>query len=441
MKLYAGALSALIYISFLSVFTTQAPAKNVAKARLYDMHSEIHELKDTKNFLTYCIKGLENGVLLRVKTGPGEQDYMFVSKPMVTQSLALAVNSRKMTKEDAAEILAQYTDDSSDALPGLKKLLGDLELEMKFKRDKIYALRSRLKPSRSARSSEEKVPRAVIKPEPEKNRLRSRQTPASGTRTPHGTNTAARTNEYGGEIDAEGVSRKDVKTPGVSSPQKSLDITTPPYPGIPSDFVTRSGPESFNTQSGSLSENDMLKPQNIRGTNLGYAKVEITTATIGGTPSHTTQDKEPLGGFQTKTIIPSLERDVVPDASTLTKGFRSPRHDSDPKPSPIEIKSLRKDMLGKVWTQTQSGFSGTWVRKGASNEFYAVWELGSHRVEAALQVETHGERNITVFKKHGTDGVDCIYKGTFSEDGRAVSGTYTCPGEAYNEHWEAHIWN
>ncbi len=81
------------------------------------------------------------------------------------------------------------------------------------------------------------------------------------------------------------------------------------------------------------------------------------------------------------------------------------------------------DSLGTQWTESELGWSGTWVRRGSSNTFDATWTAGSSRVTAVLTMTLNGN-NVSIGRQDTSSTLTCNYTGTIS--GTSVSGTYTC---------------
>lgn len=95
--------------------------------------------------------------------------------------------------------------------------------------------------------------------------------------------------------------------------------------------------------------------------------------------------------------------------------------------------------LGRLWRDTEDGWSGTWVRRGDSNFFDATWTNGNASDRADLQISLSGQRvHILRTPRRGQRGLTCAYDGTLAPDGVNVSGTYICPGQPQAK-WNATI--
>ncbi len=94
------------------------------------------------------------------------------------------------------------------------------------------------------------------------------------------------------------------------------------------------------------------------------------------------------------------------------------------------------DPLGTEWSESESGWSGRWIRRGSSNTFDATWNRGGEEVKATLTINIAGNR-VTVQRGNATDANNCRYEGTLS--GNSVSGTYNCTSNSGR--WSATIRN
>jgi hypothetical protein len=79
------------------------------------------------------------------------------------------------------------------------------------------------------------------------------------------------------------------------------------------------------------------------------------------------------------------------------------------------------DPYGTRWSESESGWSGEWVRRGNSNVYDASW--GGGAVKAILTITISGN-SVYVSRQNATDANNCQYQGTLS--GNTVTGTYTC---------------
>jgi hypothetical protein len=94
----------------------------------------------------------------------------------------------------------------------------------------------------------------------------------------------------------------------------------------------------------------------------------------------------------------------------------------NPPPSSAQGGAASGDILGTQWVVNDSGWSGTWTRRGTSNLFDAVWTLGNDRVEAELAVTLQG--NHVEIRRTDTKSNDLgtgIYSGDWN--GTHWSGT------------------
>lgn len=100
------------------------------------------------------------------------------------------------------------------------------------------------------------------------------------------------------------------------------------------------------------------------------------------------------------------------------------RYDAGLRPTPPAPPSTSGEP-GFIWFVQESGWDGTWTRRGASNVFDAIWTSGGATVTAVMTVVRQGN-NVTITRTNSSDGNDCTYSGTIGADGHSVSGTYTC---------------
>lgn len=90
------------------------------------------------------------------------------------------------------------------------------------------------------------------------------------------------------------------------------------------------------------------------------------------------------------------------------------------------------------WNETEAGYTGTWVRRGNSNEYDAVWTKDRRQVTGVLTITTQGNR-VFVRRTSSSDGYLCEYEGTVAADGATVTGKFTCPGNSNTFTWQATI--
>jgi hypothetical protein len=84
------------------------------------------------------------------------------------------------------------------------------------------------------------------------------------------------------------------------------------------------------------------------------------------------------------------------------------------------------DRLGSQWLTVEGGWSGVWIRRGASNLFEAIWTLGGSRIEAQLSIALQGDRvEINRVDTKSTVGLSsCTYSGRWN--GTSWNGTNMC---------------
>ena len=108
-------------------------------------------------------------------------------------------------------------------------------------------------------------------------------------------------------------------------------------------------------------------------------------------------------------------------------------------PAPARARQDRGlDLPGTVWQETESGWSGTWVRRGQSNVFDATWTLGAQRVEAVLTIFRTGPDTIRIHRRDRTSASEFEYTGTFGPGG-SVAGSYGMVGNPPTATWSARI--
>jgi hypothetical protein len=78
-----------------------------------------------------------------------------------------------------------------------------------------------------------------------------------------------------------------------------------------------------------------------------------------------------------------------------------------------------------------------WTRRGTSNVFDAVWIMGAGRVSAVVTIQIQG--NAVSVHRLQPNGQSCNYGGTLWNDGRTVSGSYTCQWAPGQFAWNARI--
>jgi len=93
---------------------------------------------------------------------------------------------------------------------------------------------------------------------------------------------------------------------------------------------------------------------------------------------------------------------------------------------------------GRVWRESESGWSGVWTRRGNSNVYDAVWTSGRGQVTAVMTISISGN-NVRITRQNNGDNGTCDYVGTIGADGRSVSGTYSCSWQRGPMPWNAVI--
>ena len=100
------------------------------------------------------------------------------------------------------------------------------------------------------------------------------------------------------------------------------------------------------------------------------------------------------------------------------------------------MQSSESDILGTGWIETESGWNGTWTRRGTSDVFDASWNGGV--VRAVLVIHVVGV-TVTIERRNSSDGNECNYQGTLTPDGREAGGSYSCTNGGRNVPWKATI--
>lgn len=83
--------------------------------------------------------------------------------------------------------------------------------------------------------------------------------------------------------------------------------------------------------------------------------------------------------------------------------------------------------LGVQWDVSESGWTGTWVRRGTSNIFDATWRKGGNTGSSVLTMTLTGSR-VHIERKDASNwgGALVVYDGTIATDG-TVTGTGAVP--------------
>ncbi|WP_095532672.1 hypothetical protein [Domibacillus epiphyticus] len=86
----------------------------------------------------------------------------------------------------------------------------------------------------------------------------------------------------------------------------------------------------------------------------------------------------------------------------------------------------QQDRLGRRWDVQEDGWRAVWTRRGNSNVFDGRWtRQGQRDITAVLTIYIQGS-NVRVERRNSSDGNNCNYTGTLSQNGRNASGRYTC---------------
>jgi hypothetical protein len=109
-----------------------------------------------------------------------------------------------------------------------------------------------------------------------------------------------------------------------------------------------------------------------------------------------------------------------------------------PKPSAWAIWTAACG-LGVQWDVSESGWSGTWIRRGSSNIFDASWRKGGDVGSSVLTMSLNGNRVHIERRDAPTWGGAYVeYDGTISADG-TVSGTGKVPATGASAPFQATI--
>jgi len=101
------------------------------------------------------------------------------------------------------------------------------------------------------------------------------------------------------------------------------------------------------------------------------------------------------------------------------------------------LRAYETNVLGRVWNEQESGWSGVWTRRGRSNTFDAVWTVpGRSREQAILTISIRGA-DVSVSRRQGNGS--CTYRGILASDMRTVTGTYGCSWSPGPISWRATI--
>ncbi len=94
------------------------------------------------------------------------------------------------------------------------------------------------------------------------------------------------------------------------------------------------------------------------------------------------------------------------------------------------------DPLGWQWQVYESGWYGTWTRRGNTNIFDAQW--GDGQITAELTISSQGNQ-VSIARRNSSDGNDCDYTGTLAQDGVIVTGSYRCTLQPEPLNWSGFI--
>ena len=97
------------------------------------------------------------------------------------------------------------------------------------------------------------------------------------------------------------------------------------------------------------------------------------------------------------------------------------------------------DVLGARWDVSESGWTGSWVRRGSSNIFDATWQKGGDTGSSVLTMSLTGNR-VHIERRDASNwgGAYVVYDGTIAADG-TVTGTGTVPATGVTMSFRATI--
>ena len=104
-------------------------------------------------------------------------------------------------------------------------------------------------------------------------------------------------------------------------------------------------------------------------------------------------------------------------------------------PPPAQI--FTPSSLGRVWQESESGWSGVWTRRGDSNVFDAVWNKPGQATVHAVMTMTVSGNTVSIQRSSLTGAPEHTYRGQIASDGVSVSGIYTLG--ANSSTWSATI--
>lgn len=78
--------------------------------------------------------------------------------------------------------------------------------------------------------------------------------------------------------------------------------------------------------------------------------------------------------------------------------------------------------LGRVWRQSENGWSGVWTRRGNSNTFDAVWTKDSVRVTSVLTMKLLSGSRVSILRRDTSHSTVVDYTANIGSNGR-VTGT------------------
>ena len=95
---------------------------------------------------------------------------------------------------------------------------------------------------------------------------------------------------------------------------------------------------------------------------------------------------------------------------------------------------------GEVWRVIESGnWNGTWIRRGSSDVFDAVWTGPQNGFVTAVMTYTRNGSDVDFQRTVSSDGRLCHYIGTILPDGLTATGSETCPDVTGAFTWTASI--
>jgi hypothetical protein len=94
--------------------------------------------------------------------------------------------------------------------------------------------------------------------------------------------------------------------------------------------------------------------------------------------------------------------------------------------------------LGRTWSDTESGISQTWTRRGSSDVFDVSGMINGSPFTAEQTIEIKGNK-VFINRYKAGDGNTCTFEGTIQSDGVTVTGSYDCTRFKPSSGWRAVI--